>query len=209
MTKTGKSTAPQKRRSQEERRQYTRQNLINTTISVISEKGYAAMRTGDITKKAQVTWGAAQHLFGSKAELMIQVASQVSDSLIRYLETDIQITLPANEKLVQVIDQTWALYSSEDYFAMTEIVRGTRKDPKIHGYIVDAQIKITHKIETLWVKLFANNSISEQQSLGLCHLVTLYLSGLAARKMYTMPGTNTEQLLDEIKSLTLEQISKY
>jgi len=209
MTTMGKSTAPQQRRSQEERRQHTRRNLINTTINVISEKGYAAMRTVDITKKAQVTWGAAQHLFGSRAELMIQVASQVSDSLIRYLEKDIEVTLPANEKLVQVIDQTWALYSSEAYFAMTEIVRGTRKDPKIHGYIVDTQIKIAQKVEVLWVKLFENNSISEEQSLRLCHLVTLYLSGLAARKMYTMPGTNTEKLLEEIKSLTLEQINKY
>ncbi|MEP0357066.1 MAG: TetR/AcrR family transcriptional regulator [Paraglaciecola sp.] len=208
MTKANNTVTPQLRRSQEERRQKTRRNLIDTTISVINEKGYAAMRTGDITKKAQVTWGAAQHLFGSKAELMIQVASQVSDSLIRYLETDIQVDLPADEKLVQVIDQTWSLYSSENYFAMTEIVRGTRKDPQIHDYIVDAQIKVTEKIEKLWVRLFSSNSIPNADVLRLCHLVTLYLSGLASRKMYSMPGANTKQHIDEIKKFTLDQINK-
>jgi len=208
MTKTAKTPSPPLRRSQEDRRHETRNKLITATINVINDKGYAAMRTADITQTAEVTWGAAQHLFGSKAELMIQVASQVSDSLIRYLETDIKLDLAAEKKLSLVIDHTWSLYSSANYFAMTEIVRGTRKDPKIHDGIVAAQIKITKKIEALWIKLFAIDPISDKEALRFCNIVTLYLSGLAARKMYSMPDTKTASHISEIKNFTLEEIKR-
>lgn len=196
------------RRSQEQRRQETRRRLISATIQVINEKGFAAMRTGDITKKAGVTWGAAQHLFGGKAELLTQVASDVSDTLIDTLETDIDTDLPARDKLALIIDQTWELYSSRTYFAMVEIVRGTRKDPSIHDNMVDAQIKITKKIEKLWVRIFKADEIAEQTILRLCHIVTLYLAGLAARKIYAMPATETERYISYIKDMTAAEIAR-
>ena len=207
-SKSATKARPQTRRSQEDRRLETRGKLIAATIDVLNEKGYAAMRTGDITKKAKVTWGAAQHLFGSRAELMIQVSSSVSEALVDLLESDIETDLSAEDKLTRVIDHTWGLYSSKTYFAMTEIVRGTRKDPSIHDSIVSAQIKITRKIEKLWVRLFAKESISDQKVLRLCHIVTLYLSGLAARKMYSMPSTKTDQYIADIKNITVHELKK-
>lgn len=196
------------RRSQEERRRETRNKLITATIEVLNEKGYGAMRTADITKKAKVTWGAAQHLFGSRAKLMIHVSSSVSEALVDLLESDAEAELSAEERLLLVIDQTWSLYSSKTYFAMTEIIRGTRKDMNIHDNIVNAQTKITQKIEKLWVKLFSEDSISEESVLRLCRIVTLYLSGLAARKMYSMPSTETERYIEDIKSITLSEMNK-
>ncbi len=199
------------RRTQEDRRQETRKKLIDATIKVINEKGYAAMRTGDITKSAGVTWGAAQHLFGGKTDLLNQVASVVSERLIDALETDIDSLLPAEGKLEKIIDQTWALYGSNTYFAMVEIIRGTRKDPAIHDRLAEAQMRITTKVEALWIKIFSPHDILEADVLRLCHIVTLYLAGLAARKIYFMPAAETADYVTYIKDLTsteLRRISK-
>ena len=196
------------RRSHEDRRKETRAKLIAATIQVINDKGFAAMRTGDITKKAGVTWGAAQHLFGGKTELLTQVASNVSETLVETLETDVETDLPAQEKISMILDQTWALYSNRVYFAMVEIVRGTRKDPIIHDSMVAAQVKITEKIERLWIRIFKANDIEEEKVMRLCHLVTLYLAGLAARKIYAMPATETEKYISYIKDITISEIVK-
>jgi len=188
------------RRSQEDRRQETRKKLIEATIKVINEKGFAAMRTGDITKKAGVTWGAAQHLFGGKTELLMQVSASVSESLIDILKTDIELDLNPKSKLETIIDQTWEIYSSSIYFAMVEILRGTRKDPSIHDKLVETQGKISEKIETLWIRIFRDD-IKEDETLRLCRIVTLYLSGLAARKIYFIPTTETVEYIKYIKDL--------
>jgi len=196
------------RRSQEDRRHETRKKLIEATIKVINEKGFAAMRTGDITKKAAVTWGAAQHLFGGKAELLMQVASTVSESLIDALKTDVEMESNPSSKLEIIIDQTWEVYSSSVYFAMVEIIRGTRKDPSIHDKLVETQGKISDRIEALWIRIFQNDAIPEAEILRLCHIVTLYLSGLAARKIYFMPATETKQYIQYIKDLTAAEMKR-
>lgn len=196
------------RRSQEDRRQETRKKLIDATIKVINEKGFAAMRTTDITKKAGVTWGAAQHIFGGKAELLSQVAANVSETLIDVLEADVSLDMSAEDKLATMIDQTWDIYSGAVYFAMVEILRGTRKDPNIHDHLVEAQTRITRKIESLWVKIFAQNKLSEAETLKLCNTVTLYLAGLAARKNYYLPATETAEYVDHIKELSTSELHR-
>lgn len=196
------------RRSQEDRRQETRKKLIDATIKVINEKGFAAMRTTDITKKAGVTWGAAQHIFGGKAELLSQVAANVSETLIDVLEADVSLDISAEAKLATMIDQTWNIYSGDVYFAMVEILRGTRKDPNIHDHLVEAQRRITKKIESLWVKIFSQNKLTETEVLKLCNTVTLYLAGLAARKNYFLPGTETTEYVEYIKELSAAELNR-
>lgn len=200
------------RRTQEERRLETRSKLIDATIAVINDKGYAAMRTTDITRKAGVTWGAAQHLFGSLGDLMMEVSLSVSDALIDKLESDIDLTVPAEKRLEVIIDRTWQTYSSGSYFAMVEIIRGTRKDPKIHDRLVQAHAQISRKVNRLWLQVFKdlarNDKAAVRRIEEVCNLVTLYLSGLAARKIYFSPSTGTRSHIAYIKRVAGAELAR-
>lgn len=200
------------RRSQEERRIETRSRLITATIDVINDKGYAAMRTTDITKKAAMTWGAVQHLFGSRADLMMEVSLSASDALVGMLEENVAQDLPHEKRLEAIIDHTWKIYSSAPYFAMVEIIRGTRKDPKIHDRLVQAQKQISRKIERLWLRAFGDTKDSQHVSAArikqVCNLVTLFLSGLAARKIYFLPSTETRAQISYIKQVAIAEMNR-
>jgi len=195
-----KRAPPRKpRRTQEERRTLTRDRLINAVIGVIRQKGYAGLRARDVTAASGVTWGAAQHLFGDKNELLLQVATRVSDELVQQLDTRTETAgIDLRERVANVVKLIWDVYSSQDYFAMVEIVRGTRADARFHEKLVESLARLSTRIERLWLDIFDDAAASEAQSLACCNIVVLTLSGLAARKIYLRLGPQTDAILEEL-----------
>lgn len=197
------------RRTQEERRALTRDRLINAVIGVIRQKGYAGLRARDVTAASGVTWGATQHLFGDKSELLLQVATRVSDELVQRLDARDQIAGSLRERVAGIVNLIWSVYSSQDYFAMVEIVRGTRADARFHAKLVESLARLSARIERLWLDIFRDAAASEEQSLACCNIVVLTLSGLAARKIYLRLGPQTDailkQLIDSIAAALQEQ----
>jgi len=194
-----KAAAPRRRRTQEERRTLTQDRLIKAVIGVIRQKGYAGLRARDVTAASGVTWGAAQHLFGDKNDLLLQVATRVSDELLLRLDAAAQASgRSVRERVAGVIELIWELYSSPDYFAMVEIVRGTRGDTRFHEKLVKTLSRLSGRIEQLWLTLFADAAISAERSLYCCNIVVLTLSGLASRKIYLRLSPQTDAILKEL-----------
>lgn len=187
-----KPKAPTPRRTQEERRRETRRRLIDATIAVIAERGIAHTATGDITGRAGVTWGAAQHLFGSKDELLRQVVEEVSNDLIAELDTVGRWPAALEARARAVVEAMWAICGSPGFLAMMDVIRGTRVEPDLHPKIVADQARVQARIEKLWLKIFADTHASRRAILDTCNLTYLSLIALAARKNYLYPDTDTE-----------------
>jgi AcrR family transcriptional regulator len=152
-----------------------------------------------VTAASGVTWGAAQHLFGDKNELLLQVATRVSDELVQRLDQGFGAApLLLGERVAAVVDLIWGLYSSPEYFAMVEIVRGSRGDARFHDRLVDTLSRLSARIERLWLTIFSDARATEEQSLACCNIVVLTLSGLAARKIYLHLGPQAESILQEL-----------
>lgn len=196
-TRRAKRAGP--RRTQQERRTLSRDRLINAVIGVIRQKGYAGLRARDVTAASGMTWGAAQHLFGDKNELLLQVATRVSDALVQRLDArNAAGAGDVRERVAAVVNLIWDIYSSQDYYAMVEIVRGTRADLRFHEKLVESLARLSARVEQLWLAIFADAPASEAQSLACCNIVVLTLSGLAARKIYLRLGPQTDAVLEEL-----------
>jgi AcrR family transcriptional regulator len=188
----------------------TRARLIGAVVDVVRRKGYAGLRAKHVTAASGMTWGAAQHLFGNKNELLLQVATRVSDQLVQRLDAGLAApTASLRERVAAVVALIWELYSSPDYFAMVEIVRGSRSDKRFHNKLVESLARFSAGVEHHWITLFCDVDIPESRSLSLCNIVVLTLSGLAARKIYLRLTPNTELMLQElVDSITLSLASK-
>jgi AcrR family transcriptional regulator len=199
------------RRSQQERRDATAAILINATIDLLQDKGYAALRTRDVTRYAKVTWGAVQHLFGDKNELLLQVIQHASDELLRDLALTIDRHSTLEERLHAAIESTWNAYGSRAYFAMVEIVRGTRAEPKLHERIVAMQQRVRTRVAKMWLEIFHDAQVPPARVQQVTELVTLSLSGLAARKIYLWSeasANNTLKLLEEVALSALRPVPR-
>lgn len=186
---------PLRRRTQEERRRETRRRLIDATIAVIADRGIAHTATADITDRAGVTWGAAQHLFGSKDELLRQVVEEVSKDLITELDAVGHWPTALTARARAVVKAMWAICGSPGFLAMMDVIRGTRIEPDLHPKIVADQTQVQVRIEKLWLKIFADCHAPRRTILETCNLVYLSLIALAARKNYLYPDTDTEGML--------------
>jgi AcrR family transcriptional regulator len=68
-------------RTQDERSQTTRKALIDAARPLFAQRGYAAVATEEIVRKAGLTRGALYHQFGGKRELFEAVYSAVEHEL--------------------------------------------------------------------------------------------------------------------------------
>ena len=73
------TTAP---RTQQARREATRNALLEATIQCLVQQGYAGTTTRAVAERAGVSAGALQHHFASKQELVSEAISYLSSSMI-------------------------------------------------------------------------------------------------------------------------------
>jgi AcrR family transcriptional regulator len=65
------------RRTQAERSGETRRRILDAALTLLGERGYAGLRTGDVAAAAGVSKGAQTHHFPSKDDLVVAVVEHV------------------------------------------------------------------------------------------------------------------------------------
>ena len=105
----------------------TREKLIESTISLIRRGGLAAASAKRIAQGAGMTWGAAQHHFGSKEQILEAIVARSHDNFVtRFAEMD--ATASFDERITAFVSGMWEHYRSEVYLATIEIIMAER-DP--------------------------------------------------------------------------------
>lgn len=194
------------RRTQESRRKETSDAIIRATVDLLERLGYSNLRTKHITQEANVTWGAVQYLFGGKDDLMLSVVRHTLDKITAQID---QISFhqgSLEERCDRIIDLTWDVYDSKDYFALIEIVRGTKSVKDLHQKIVAAHQRVRSHIQHVWIQAFRDASVSEEQLILTCEHMTLMLSGLASRRRYLWPRIDTATNLTFAKRIAQSMI---
>lgn len=103
----------------------TRALLVLSAVALIRKEGLAATSAKRIAQDAGVTWGAAQHHFGSKERVLEAVVAE-SHTAFQARFADMDTALPFARRVEQFIDRMWAHYSSDLYLATVEIVMADR-----------------------------------------------------------------------------------
>lgn len=194
---------PKTRRSQEQRRRATTNKLIDATIEVVNESGYSGLKASTITKRAGVTWGAVQHLFGNKENLLITVANRTYEELSLALRADISTESALEDRVGQIIEVTLRAYQTEAYLAMVEILRGSRAHEAFNKELLKRQRMVSEDVRNTWLALFSNSGHDDATIDRAMNLVTLTLSGLAARKIFLKGNRGTDEIVTTLKYATL------
>ncbi len=107
--------------------QRTRARLIDATLAIILEQGLGAATAQGIARRAGVTWGAAQHHFGSKANIFEAI---LASAYARYLDAMGEPVLRRGSRARRTrrfVARLWWHYQSDYYRVSLEILRATRR----------------------------------------------------------------------------------
>jgi AcrR family transcriptional regulator len=107
--------------------QRTRARLLDATVAIILEQGLGAATAQGIARRAGVTWGAAQHHFGSKANIFEAI---LASAYARYIDAMGEPALRRGlrtERTRRFVARLWSHYQSNYYRVSLEILRATRR----------------------------------------------------------------------------------
>ncbi|MEB2610359.1 TetR/AcrR family transcriptional regulator [Burkholderia cenocepacia] len=130
-TATASGTARARRPTQAERSQATRERVIAAAIALLHKEGYSGATTLAIRREADVSMGALQHQFPTKAELMAAVQERLTGDRFAQFERASRSATTPLERIDRMLDVAGALIGTPLFAASMEIQLARRADKEL------------------------------------------------------------------------------
>lgn len=183
----------------------TRENLINATISLIKEGGFAAASSSRIAERAGMTWGAAQHHFGSKEDILDAILEMSYEKFIATMTAPSLRSGTMADRVGVFVDRMWTHYQSDLYLVALEILLATREETDHADRAWEARQGKAHlKIVR---EIFPDSKLGDariQEALTFTHFC---LTGLSIEGIFESQVKNLSRHLHRIKLAMLGMLA--
>jgi AcrR family transcriptional regulator len=198
------------RRTQVDRSTETRALLIYAATELLRTVGFAGTTTVLIAKRAGVTTGALHHHFATKDDLMFGVLAQVSERVRIHLEQQDHLIVNGNLDAGRLVTYLWEIYGDAGYWAVWEIIIGTRADAAFHRRVVADRISTMRDILHPWVERHILSDTVRPATIALFEFVLVAIRGLSLERFLDKNTAYFERnlhLLAEMVSMKLAQLT--
>ncbi|MEM1111248.1 MAG: TetR/AcrR family transcriptional regulator [Pseudomonadota bacterium] len=154
----------------------TQDAILRAVIGLINEEGFAAASSTRIAKRAGVTWGAVQHHFGSKEDILEEVLQLSHSKFHETLSAKRFTTGSADGRVSKYIDAAWQHYQGEEYMATLEILLATRGHGKDYHDLSISSSRAQHL--ALGRRIFHDSKASDKKLGEAIYIVHCMLTGI-------------------------------
>lgn len=154
----------------------TQDRIISAVIGLIKEKGFAAASSSQIVKRAGVTWGAVQHHFGGKEEILEEVLQRSHLKFHETLSANRFTTGSADRRVAKYVDAAWYHYQGDEYMATMEILLATRGYGKASNDLSISRSRQSHL--DLARRIFHDSQASDKVFQEVIYSVHCMLTGI-------------------------------
>lgn len=172
------------RRTQAHRTAETRAQLIQAAAKLLREIGFASVTTQRIAQEAGVTTGALHHHFPTKYELILAVYDHLAERILDdfteqdHLAADGRLNVPA------LVRYFWGVYGDPEYWAIWEILIGTRSDTDAHPEFLAARLQAISELRACWLSTHVDTRNVQTEMLDLLELVVIAVRGLGLERLF-------------------------
>jgi len=175
------------RRSRAERSAETRARILDAVVESIAEVGLLRTTASEIARRAGVTWGAVQHHFGDKDELLAAVLEDGFERFAVRFEDLAGADSGLAARAAAFVDRAWQHFASPLYRANFEILLGTvREGRSERSDRIPARMLAA--VDALWTRIFPDSPLPRERRHALERYVIATLSGLATQVMLQGPS---------------------
>jgi AcrR family transcriptional regulator len=140
---TTAASPPSGRRSQRERREQTRAQLVAATITCIAEHGYQATTTRRVAELADVSLGALAHHFPSRLDLITSALDEVGQRLTAELRERIVAVHGRARDEFGILDALWSLFRSELFTVWVKVWLAAAEDAELYAALVPLEARLS------------------------------------------------------------------
>jgi len=116
------------RRQQSDRTAATRAAVLEATLELLVERGYAGTSTRLAAERAGVSLGALQHHFRTKAELTVEAMRFVTERLAGEFIAAIPVEGSQLDRFADAIDRLYVVFRGPTFAAAVELQLAARTD---------------------------------------------------------------------------------
>ena len=172
------------RRTQRERRESTRRQLVAAAIDCICEYGFAGASSAAIADRAGVSRGAVQHHFGTRDRLLLAILEDLRGKLVARAPRAATSGTPVADRLDALLEQYWDIINSRHFIATVQIQLGTVNNRELYPDVFKLMHKSVTQLDRDWVAIFAEHDIPPERVMAARHLALATFRGLAVRQVY-------------------------
>jgi AcrR family transcriptional regulator len=197
--------APTRRRTQAERTEATRTQLLKAAAKLIRTRGYARFRTADVAAEAGMSRGAQLHHFPTKDSLVVATLEYVFDqSQIMSRRRAAAVNRP-RDLIEAVIEDAREFFFSEHFMVAIDIVLSTSTDSSVRKQILEISRKARRPVETAWTEALTASGVPSSLAADIVALTLSLVRGMALRTLWD----NDPKWFDELFSVWRRMIKVF
>ena len=128
---------PVPRRQQSDRTAATRTSVLDATVELLIERGYAGTSTRLAAERAGVSLGALQHHFRTKAELSVEAMRFVTERLAEEFVAAAPDSSDPVDRFGEILDRLFVVFRGPTFAAAVEIQLASRTDAELQKPVSD------------------------------------------------------------------------
>ncbi|MCV6621929.1 TetR/AcrR family transcriptional regulator [uncultured Pseudoteredinibacter sp.] len=191
------------RRSNEERSNQTRSNILEATVRCIQQHGYQGATMSLIAQESGVTRGALQHHFGNRRiELIAQAAEHVYDQYYAQYLPILQDEDP--RKLLKDVWQLQKqLFHQKETIVLIQIWLACRSDTELSERILPLFKELDSKLSEQWRNCLKHSDLKHAQIQKIRYMQRTLLRGAAIEYLMFPEKEVFNELFDIAEKATL------
>jgi AcrR family transcriptional regulator len=183
----------------------TQDAIINAVIELINEGGYTAASSTQIARHAGVSWGAVQHHFGGKQEILEAVLSRSHETFVERF-TDARFARGTLEQRVaRFVEGAWQHYQGSEYMATLEILLATRT--RRGGQQPEIRLNHASHLE-LWRRIFHDVALSDARMQEAIYTVHCLMTGILVETVLEPESFDEKRYLKRLQRIVVGMLGE-
>ena len=189
------------RRRQIDRSTETKALLIEAAIECLRSAGFSGASTAAIARRARVTTGALHHHFSTKDDLMIGVLDHCNTRVGERLQLAEPTERTADIDMPGLVQHLWEVYGDPEYWAIWEIIIGTRADDEFHRRIIAHRLQTMRSLLYPWVEHRGFAERNKPAVIDLFEFMLIAIRGLSLERFLDKDPVYFKRHLDLLAEL--------
>ncbi|MDB5976528.1 MAG: TetR/AcrR family transcriptional regulator [Nevskia sp.] len=203
----GGAVAPPKRRTQAERSDEMRQRVIEAAATVLRRKGYAGLRTDEVSRVAKVSRGAQQYHFPTKDSLVLATAAHLLNDGLERGRKRAQSAQSNKDPIEAVIEDCMDFFLGPDFGVILDLVLASSKDRGLRDEVYQYARESRLGVEAAWLEVLCKHGIAPAKAEKILWLTISIVRGFSVRALWQRDEKLFRALLDEWKVILYGHLS--
>ena len=191
-------------RKKQERSGRTRQKLIDATVEVMTERGYAGLTVTEIANRAGVSNGARVHHFATKADLVIAAQEHAYDTSIEKSRQAAQDADHGENVIRAMFECLLDLYFEPFFLSFAESTLVGRLDPEFSARLHPILTHYHRSIEANWTGALKNWGCTPGDAQAIYEIALDTVRGMAMTSMWNYDPDLNRRKVARLQELLTE-----